>query len=369
MKGIKKKLLGLLGLFVVAAVTAFAVLLPQPGASAANNNNMYYSTTDEVEVRVLGEEPMVKIEEPISGTVFNDRNKHQLKVIYENVDRVVIKIERTDASGNVYRFTVDDFNAGYQPGSDIYEMDFSADDYIYGHYKVYIDGYGDPRYSGPLAEDIIEFDLVPAGGVTEGDDGTVTVDPGVNPDDDRVTRVEVNVYDDNGNLVDELSPQEILSPFDPKEIPFAEKGLDEGWYTVVVTEYDQDGNVLSEREYRFYYKPVEIPSPEAGTIVPAPNTGGFLANLNISRADYVITGILVVLTIAAIGIFLVARSRNKKVAAGATRGARRNMRSGTSRGTGKSLGRSANRKAASRTMNRATSRGASRKRATSRKKR
>ena len=80
----KKKLLGLLGLFLVAATTTFAALIPLPEAEAVTINN-----TDTISVRVVGNVPKVEFTGIESGTTFREPSV-QFGLNNENVTKVKV---------------------------------------------------------------------------------------------------------------------------------------------------------------------------------------------------------------------------------------------------------------------------------------
>lgn len=301
MKGKKKKFLGLLGLFLVAATTTFAALIPLPQADAATK------VTDNVSVRVVGDKPLVKFTSPESGLVTREPNQ-TLSFDYENVTDVIIKIEYTDINGNKHTYTLDSFDADYNPGTKSYQVNLD-DTSRYGHGDYVVRVHGSGYGADNVAEDTIEFTYTEhiGGASQDPETGKVIIDPGVDPDDERIDHVEANVYDEDGNLVEDLSPVEFKEPFDPKELDFSEHNLPSGWYTVEITEYDVDGNQVSKpRYFTFWYEAPEI---------PVPNTGSFFADLNISRTDYLVTGLIVFILAAGLGLFFVIRGRKEKAKA------------------------------------------------------
>ena len=308
MKKTKKRVLGFSGLFLVAAITTFAALMPSTQTSAVEGQQ---SVTDEVTVRVVGDVPRVGFVEPENGTRFT-KPEQQVSIDYENVTNVKVEIEYTGADGVGHTYTLDQFNANYYPGSKTYELNFDADQrFGYGDYVVHVTGTG---YGVDNAtEDVIEFSYhvfapdLPGGknGPGSSEDNPLTGNPviqfGVNPDDPYIDRLEVNVYDEDGNLVEELSPQEVYSPYDDLELQFEEHGLPSGWYTVEIQAYDKEGEPYGDMvSLHFYYKAPEL---------PVPNTGAPFMNLNISQRDYLITGVVIFGIAAVIGAVIVARKK------------------------------------------------------------
>ena len=301
----KKKLLGLLGLFLVAATTTFAALIPLPEAEAVTINN-----TDTISVRVVGNVPKVEFTGIESGTTFREPSV-QFGLNNENVTKVKVEVEYTDQQGHKHTYTIDEFDDDYEPGHRDYTLDLTEDRFGPGHYTLRVTGNGYGAEN--LDNDVVEFDYGTAS-ATEGEDGEVVIDPGHIPD--NVTRLEVNVYNEAGELVEAFSPTNLSKPFAPFTLDFAGNQLPNGDYTVVVTEYENDEKV-GEYSFVVHYQAPEIPVPEAGGTekVDAPDTGSFFQNLNISRTDYLVTGLLIFITAAAIGAYLVIRKRGQKATA------------------------------------------------------
>ena len=281
MKRTKKRILGFLGLFLVAAVTTFAILMPAAQTSAAQR----LSTVDTVQVRVVGSVPLVTFTEPESGVTF-DTPEHRFSYNYENLSRSLTLNFDTDS-----RFG-------------------------YGSYKMRVTGNGYGAEN--VAEDVIEFSYhvfdpsFPGGdnnglvnGPGESEDNPMTENPeihfGIDPNHPYIKYVEVNVYDEDGNIVEELSPQRVESPFEDLELQFREHGLPSGWYTVEIQAYDNDDNPYGDPKIlRFYYQAPEM---------PVPNTGAAFMNLNISKQDYLITGLVIFGLTAVAGAAFVVRKK------------------------------------------------------------
>lgn len=193
-------------------------------------------------------------------------------------------------------------------------IDVDASEYGYGKYIVTVKGVG---YDGVYDEDSVLFYYLPVYATVNVDDITgkhyvnleYAADDGEAEDGEvltgEVAKIVINVYDKDGKLIEALSPITVLPPETSVEIPFATKDLPSGTYKISVSAYGADGNEL----YKPYvlttdYKAAEV--PDAG----APDTGGLFHNLNISKEDYLVSGVVVffVLGIVAFGVV----ARNKK---------------------------------------------------------
>ena len=128
-------------------------------------------------------------------------------------------------------------------------------------------------------------------------------------DEEKVDTIVINVYDEDGNLVEGLSPIVVEAPNKSVVIPFDDPNLDlpSGNYTLVVQAYNADGvELYRENSLVVYYEKIEIPD----TAVPdteAPDTGGFFRNFNISRTDYLLTGLTIFTIVGISGAVFISR--------------------------------------------------------------
>ena len=397
MKKTKKRVFGLLGLAIVAAITVFAAFLPAPNASAVDGSTV-------LRVRVIGDIPDVTITDgpvsvvPQSPTPIVTDNEQSFTYINEKVGHIVVTLHYTDNDGNSSDYTLRDYDVDYTPGC--LTIDLDLDDYGYGNYIITVSG--DGQYGAD--EDSISFDYVPVSIDAEQpaidkdpiatyvydanktdsavlnvytDDGTListlanipvtigeytttlpfkandmekgyykveivtydehgdeigraidrfyydlsdhpepqptTVDieaeqPAVDEDPistydydpDITDSAIINVYDDNGNLIPELSNIPVTIGEFTTTLPFGENNMEEGYYSVQIITFDENGKILGTDVDRFYYdlssndkpEPEPKPQPDDDDTPSVPNTGLF-TNLNISRADYVTTSLIV----------------------------------------------------------------------------
>ena len=305
MKKTQKKILGFLGLGLVVAVTAIAAALPMPGASATTN------VTDTISVRVVGEVAAVRITAPKSETVFIEPDQ-SIGINYENASEVKVALKYTDGKGVVKNYTLDEFDADYYYGEKTYNLDLAGAEYGYGEYVVTVSG---KALDGVVAENTIKFYYHPVDIEINGDNSDPS-DPG---DDDgegnvkgelgfdsNTAWVEINVYEDQGGtgLVECLSPTIVKAPSKDFSLPFSKCNMEEGYYWLSFTAYNVDGEELYTIWKQIYYrKPIETPK--------AADTGGLFQGLNISKADYLTTG-LIVFGIVGVGGAIFISKRNRK---------------------------------------------------------
>ena len=117
MKQTQKKILGYLGLIVVAVMTCAAILIPDAGVSAAS------TVTDTLEVRVVGAAPSVDIIGINEGSVYINPER-PFVVEYENAARLTLTLKYTDLDGNTTTELLDDTAVESAVGDIGYELNF-----------------------------------------------------------------------------------------------------------------------------------------------------------------------------------------------------------------------------------------------------
>lgn len=301
MKKTKKRVLGLLGLVLVIITTIFAAFLPGPEASAEGGIT---SVTDTISVRVVGSVPDVLNVKPINGSVFIYPDQ-DLSFDYENVEYLTITIRYTDKDDVEHIIPLlekDDPESfvDYIPGSYSTPLDLLAEDYGYGEYRVEIAGIG---FNDVKDFETVEFALYPVmGEANEADDGKVYLDLQYDTENENINTIGINIYDENGNLVNVLSPITVNTPDMRVELPFAENNLPTGNCRIEITAYNAEGEALYKPYITYYYY----------EMIPVPNTGALFSNLNISRTDYLVTGLIIFFLAAILGIVFIVKGRSNK---------------------------------------------------------
>ena len=295
MKKTKKRVLGLLGLILVVITTIFAAFLPGPEASAVDAT----SVTDTIVVRVVGSVADVHLAgiENNAKIVFPDQS---FTASYENANAVSVKIYKDGGENPIYVDDIEDPNYNY--GEKEYSLDLLSDGYGYGEYKIVISG---TSFDGYPVEDYLVFSFYPVTGEIEEDDsdGSTYLDLNYDTSNEKIKTIEINIYDEDGNLVSSMSPITVEVPGKQVELPFAESDLETGNYKITISAYDSAGRLLYGKPYTLYYYYETL---------PVPDTGGMFGNLNVSRTDYLITGLLIFLSAAILGIIFVAKGRNSR---------------------------------------------------------
>ncbi|MBR2725090.1 hypothetical protein IKF28_01455 [Candidatus Saccharibacteria bacterium] len=314
MKKTQKKVLGLLGLFLVVAVTAFAASMPGPEALAAS------SVTDTVIIRVVGETPNVEITGNLKKEKTIVNPKQDIAINYENVEYLVVTAKYTDKNGTKHTVTLVDQPTSSQPGTIPLNLNFSIGEFGYGDYVLTVKGTG---RDGVSDEASIKFSYVPV--VAEVVDDEKTGEPSIvldyEPDDGtpegdgKVSTIKINIFDASGKLV-KPSPIMVKAPTKTVDLDFSKYGLAAGKYKIEVTAYDRHGNELYQM-MSLYYNYSTIPVPDTGgddnKNTGSPDTGGLFHGLNISRSDYLLTGLITFLIVGVSGaVFIIKRGQKSK---------------------------------------------------------
>ena len=308
MKKTRKKIIGLFGLAFVVAMTIFAAILPTPETKAT----IPPSTTDTISVRVVGEAPNVEvtgIEQ--DGVVVTP--EQTITTTYENIEKLHLDIKYTDADGVQHEETLlDDVPVDYIAGVSDFVIDFTTGEYSYT-YEYYVSdtetqtatgtgqltnyGYGDyvvtasgSGVAGEPDESTLVFSYYPFDMSVVNNDGDVDIDLVYVPDDGtdetegNVAQIVINIYDENGNPVGP-SPIVVPAPGTHVDIDLNEYGLPSGTYTIEAVAYDRNGTML--------YKPITRTIIYEAQLIPVPDTCSMMGNLNVSKTDYLITGLII----------------------------------------------------------------------------
>lgn len=322
MKRKTKRLLGVFGLAVVMAMTAIACALPTPEAYAEG------SLTDEdkvtIKVTVVGVGSTANLVKPTNGEVVKS-NIVPVEYSFQKMKNVLTNLSCTGADGKKVEQVIDSYTvpAEMESGTRNFNMDLNA----WGVQadatcRVFLTGKSiddkDIRDEGVSFEyRAINIDM----GDNDGEDDKPVTDEKGDPEvtigvSDQVYSLLLQVYDTEGNPIfvnkDGVEEPIIVSrdEFDlvngvyKLNLPMSKYGAKAGWYDLVAIAYGQDGKeVVSMNTYRFYYGGINAPD--------VPSTGTIMESLNISRADYVVTGLIAFGAMAVFGVYLVARKSRR----------------------------------------------------------
>lgn len=297
MKKTKKRVLGLLGLSLVAVTTIFAASLPWPEAAAINN------VTDTIVVRVVGTDPLIEVtsdqdgkeliqQEQVFGFRYYNAEYIDSKILYTNGEDVTT--EHILIEGDARR-------VNYNDGIYTKDLDLLSDGYGYGEYTIesVATGYSYSR------EATINFHFIPVKGeaAEDPDDGLIYLHLDYDTENENIDHIKINVYDESGNIVKVISPITVAVPGMKVELPFSENDLPTGNYVIGITAYSAGGELVYSKPYytSVYYE-----------TIPVPDTGGMFAGMNISKTDYLITGLVIFSLTAVLGFVFVAKGKNNK---------------------------------------------------------
>lgn len=284
MRRAKKKFLGLLGLSLVAVMTTVAISMPTPEAAAIT------TVTDTIEVRVIGGTPAVDLRSSVEGK--NVSSPHfTLNMDYENVARAKIYLRYVDDGSEPVEIAV--YNDLESPAGSIY-AGFMLDKY--GEYIVTAEAFG---YDGtPAPEDYIRFKYVP-----------VVASVSLNQVSGKY-EITLESYGSDVNEVSYYLGNEEIATLTKDNfnqiVSFSMAGRPSGTYTInVVAKSDTGAMIYSPLALTIDYEAAEVPN--AGT----PDTGGLFKNLNISREDYLVTGLILFFVLGVVAFGIVARGHKK----------------------------------------------------------
>lgn len=327
MKRKTKRLLGVLGLAVVMVVTAIAYALPVPEAHA-EGELLQDDQSITIQVKVVGPGETVQLvspsgdEETITKNIVSvEYNYQKMKVVYTNLSCTSASQARA-ADEAIVVHTMNGTADNDYTGTEKFDIDLNALNIQTGATcRIFLTGEGisgtDVRDEGvEFQYRAIKVDMPTTGDDEEGkpitdEKGDPEVTIGISDD---VYSLFFQVYDASGNpvfAVDGVEEPILVSrdKFDLESgsytlnLPMSQYGAKSGWYELVAIAYAQDGKeVVSMNVYRFYYDS-ETPN--------VPGTGTIMENLNISRADYVVTGLIAFGAVAVFGVYLVARKSRR----------------------------------------------------------
>ena len=238
-------------------------------------------------------------------TTTNDDVSITIEEQEKEIGQVVITV--VDKEGNTVKTIVlDNPSAG-----DVANVDLS--DLAPGSYDIivdYFDENGNKIDSKTIS--VVKTDTNGNADVTIEDkvDSVTTIEITIYDKDGNVVRVvkidretgTVYVYDADGNLLYTIPNG--YSGDGNFSIPF--DGLEDGEYKTVITYKDNNGKIIgNSTTYNITY--------DDGKAIVVPDTGGLFQGLNISREDYLITGLVVfmVISVVAFGIVIRKKKTNK----------------------------------------------------------
>ena len=176
------------------------------------------------------------------------------------------------------------------------EIDLDVSNYGYGKYTLSAHGTG---HDGVYDEDIVTFYYLP-----------LTASYDINPVTGQYI-VKVDEYSDDTNSAEIYLEDKLIGTLTRAELEkgdsvmFSLTDKPAGIYTIKVVAKGINGETLYDQPFilTIDYKPSDV--PDAGT----PDTGGLFQDSNISKEDYLITGIIVFFVLGVVAFGIVAKGR------------------------------------------------------------
>jgi hypothetical protein len=312
MRKTHKKVLGFVGLGLVAATTAVAATLPSPIAAAAG-------TTDTINVRVISANPdiILNIEE---GDLVTDPT-YKFSASYNGLLNIKATLVNYDADGNVKSTSViwdEDLDGG--TGT----KDFTLNLNDYGGYGDYVITFQGSVSGAVVAEKILSMSYVMGNMDVEvsPDTGEATVD--VTPPDDSVKTIQIYIYNPDGTIariliVDvDTGTVYVYDATGEKLLYTIPNGYKDGKLTITLEglPYSDDNYtakvIFRDAEGRIVGGTIILNIKYQGGSIIVPDTGNFFQGLNITREDYLITGLSIFMTIGVVAFGIVKKSRGDK---------------------------------------------------------
>lgn len=217
---------------------------------------------------------------------------------------VIIKVDTNDGEGTKADVVITDKDGNVVkefddvPVSDDGSIKINVSDLPEGDYNIHVtvkDDNGDT-----VSETNIDHKSEGAPEADVDDSGDINID--IDTDEGNVDKVTVVIKDKDGNVVKEF---DVEVPEDGKvKIPMPDD-LPGGDYTVEITA--KDGSTVVDKYVVIY---TSSNPPHAGS----PDTGGLFKNLNISKVDYLVTGLIIFFVFAVVGAGIIIRGRSKNMA-------------------------------------------------------
>lgn len=331
MRKTKKQLLGLVCLAAVALMTAFAISLPAPDAAAAEDDEAVATSENNAQVQVTvfeDKSASVRIQSPRNGEEFTT-NVIPVSILYTKAKK--LEISYVDGKGNPQVQTYEVPESEFEQG--IYNTQIVLDDYINDPTTLKVTLYGN---NGTTLEDYVQFTyraIAVSEGTTDPETGNPSFDVTISDDVDHIqiqvynektgdpvfidkegkdtplliTRDKINL--DTGEVEITLPDgSTFMGKYDAVtnkiniEFPFDKLKLSEGTYRAIFIAYDVNDKIISMNQSTFTYKP---------TTPKLPDTGSIFNNLNISQADYLVTGLIAFGLAAGFAMLLIFRRNHR----------------------------------------------------------
>lgn len=282
-----KKLWGILGLIIVAAMTVAAYFTPAANAESG-------STTITVNVS-NPKSPAIDITKPANNAEVVYTDGVYLDLAFEETEG--LEIVATPEGGTPIE---DAFAPTEESGTTRYRIVNNSLSLFFG--QVAVTAKATAEGSEGSTKNIV-INLVPAiAEITDPDDNN---DPAINiTANPNVEEIEIVVTDpENPDKPVVKKKIAIKGTTNPIVLPFEDENVPDGNYQFTMTSYDENGDVLGEpTAINYTYKHDKDP------IVP--DTGSFSEHLNVSSTDYLVVSLVAAgFAVVALIVLIIKRSR------------------------------------------------------------
>lgn len=266
------------------------------------------SSSSDVKINVVVSEvnPSISATTLIDGTKVTD-TKINIDFAYSDAFRAQYKMYYTNSNGKVLSYLLADHvltESGVKNGTDTLSFDLADYGDVYGTYTI-IATVNDKSSTA----DSVSFDYVPAAEVVgKQTENSQNGNPIIKIATSKsVKKLYIQLYDKSGKAL-LLTPVLLIPDADGNanyEAKLTELAAGDGTYTVVITAYDENDNIIGKNVT------TEVGYQASPNI---PNTGGsFFAGLNLSRSDYISTGLAILFVAGFFGIMIIRKkSKNSR---------------------------------------------------------
>lgn len=227
-----KKILGFVGLGLVAATTAVAVAMPSPTASAVST-----SVTDTLKVTVVSPNPDLVITSSDGSVVTNP--EYHFSVSYGNLLDIKATLTNYDGDGNI-KYSEIIWNETLDGSAGTKDFTLNLDNY--GGRGNFVINFAGTGADGVRVEQILSVKYTRDSEEADPEPGSDETDVPVDVPTDEVKTVVVEVHSQDGSLIKTIT---VSDPNDVETLDLSD--LADGIYTLVVITKDKDGNIIETK--------------------------------------------------------------------------------------------------------------------------
>ena len=311
MKKTQKQFFGCFGLGLVATMTAVAITLPSPQASAITDPD---AVQDVIQLKVVDDTPTIGDITAVDsngdaipqGGATTDPNI-TFKIDYANIGDLEFNLSYTYTNSEgthtvVFDNIFGDYDADYEIGDIERVLNLDSEQFNvgdtdgYGHYVLTVTGTG---ITGAIEERVFQFSHAPFDVTSEQNQDNGKIDTIIsNTNTDVVSKVDIIIDGESaGSNIPVGEEGTVINHYIPEHI------TEEKDVIVKIIAKDSDGNIIYVGQMTIHFDP-GILSPTG-----VPDTGGLFSGLNISREDYLVTGLIAFFVVGVVGFGIVARGR------------------------------------------------------------